>query len=73
MNENLRQRLPIDEQYMMERSNRYFGLQRTQNNKAKPAELLDAVEPFVDVSENLLRVHRYRNPEDGLPQLDYTT
>ncbi len=65
---NLRQRLAIDVQYMMESSTGYIGLQTTENGEVVPADLLNAVEPFADVPSNLMRNHRNRNPEDGLPR-----
>ena len=65
---NLRQRLAIDVQYMMETSGGYIGFQRTENGELVPADLLNAVEPFVDVAPNLIRNHRHRNPEEGLPR-----
>jgi hypothetical protein len=65
---NLRQRLAIDVQYMMESNSGYIGLQRTENGEVVPADLLSAMEPFADVAPNLIRNHRIRNPEAGLPR-----
>jgi hypothetical protein len=65
---NLRQRLPIDVQYMMESSTGHVALERTEFGEAIPVDLLNAVEPFVDVPFNLIRNHRLRNPEDAMPR-----
>ena len=65
---NLRHRLPIDDQHMMESSTGYIGLQSTETGDVIPADLLNAVEPFVDVPYNLLRFHRNHNPEEFLPR-----
>ncbi|KAL7425726.1 hypothetical protein ACHAXH_000202 [Discostella pseudostelligera] len=60
---NLRQRLPIDVQHMMESSTGYIGLHRTENGEVSiPVDLLNAVEPFVDVPSNLICNHRSQNP-----------
>jgi hypothetical protein len=61
---NLRQRLAMDVQYMMEASSGYIGFQRTESGEVVPADLLNAVEPFADVAPNLIRNHRLRNPEE---------
>lgn len=53
---------------MMESNSGYIGLQRTENGEVVPADLLSAVEPFADVAPNLIRNHRIRNPEAGLPR-----
>jgi hypothetical protein len=65
---NLCQRLASDVQYLMEASSVYIGFQRTESGKVVPADLLNAVEPFEDVAPNLIRNHRHRNPEEGLPR-----
>jgi hypothetical protein len=65
---SLRQRLAIDVQHMMESSTGYITLQRTANGEPIPVDLLNAVEPFIDVPSNLIRNHRNRNPEEGLPR-----
>jgi hypothetical protein len=57
-NETLSQQLSIDVQHMMESRNGYVGLQKTDNDEVVPSELLDTVDPFIDVPSNLLRNHK---------------
>ena len=52
---------------MMESDNGYIGLHWTENGEVIPLNLLNAVEPFVDVPPNLIHNHRSRNPEERLP------
>jgi hypothetical protein len=56
---------------MMESGSGHVGLQRTESGEVIPVELLDAVEPFVDVPSNLIQNHRNKHPEEGLPRFDY--
>jgi hypothetical protein len=65
---NLRRRLAVDVQHMMESSSGHVTLQPTESGEVIPVDLLDAVEPFVDVPSNLIRNHRNRYPEEGLPR-----
>jgi hypothetical protein len=53
-------------QFMMDSSTGYIKLQWTNNGEVIPVDLLDAVEPFVDVPSNLIQNHRIRNPEEQL-------
>jgi hypothetical protein len=54
---------------MMESSDGYVGLQRAKNNEVVPSDLLEMAVPFVDVPANLVRNHKKRNPDSGLPRL----
>ncbi len=65
---NLRRRLAVDVQHMMESSSGHVTLQPTESGEVIPVDLLDAVEPFVDVRSNLIQNHRNRYPEEGLPR-----
>ena len=67
-NENLHRRLLFDVQHMMESNNGYIGLNQTENGEVIPVDLLNAVEPFVDVPPNSIRNRRSRNPEERLPR-----
>jgi len=64
---NLRQRLSIDTQYMIESSTGHVGLEMTEFG-AVPVELLNAVEPFADVPSSLIRRHRIQNAEETMPR-----
>jgi len=68
--DNLCPRLPIDVQYMMENESGFIELQPSAEHGGMriPTELLSPVENFVDVSDTLLRQHRYNNPDEGLPR-----
>ena len=67
--ENLQNRLSGDVQYMMENEDGYVELRdSSEHGTAVPTGLLNAFEPFDGVSENLLRQHRYNNPENMLPR-----
>ena len=66
--ERLVQRLSVDVQHMMESSDGYVGLQRTDNNEVVPSDLLETAVPFVDVPANLVQNHKKINPDSGLPR-----
>lgn len=67
--DNMQSRLPIDVQYMMENENGFIELQPSAVHGIPiPTALLSSVENFVDVSDTLLRQHRYNNPEERLPR-----
>jgi hypothetical protein len=53
---------------MMESRSGHIVLQWTESGEVIPVELLDAVEPFVDVPSNLIQNHRNNHPEEGLPR-----
>jgi hypothetical protein len=67
--DNLQRRLPVDVQYMMESEDGFIELQSSaEHGQLIPTELLAPVENFVDIADNLLRQHRYNNPEEMLPR-----
>ena len=67
--ENLRNRLSVDVQYMMENEDGYVELRNsTEHCTHIPTGLLNAFEPFDGLSQSLLRQHRYNNPENMLPR-----
>ena len=67
--EQLMNQLSLDVQYMMENEDRYVELQNSAEHcMAVLTALLDAFKPFDGLSQNLLRQHRYSNPENTLPR-----
>jgi hypothetical protein len=67
--DNLQRRLPVDVQYMMENEDGFIELQSSaEHGQLIPTDLLAPVENFVDISDTLLRQHRYNNPEEMLPR-----
>ena len=67
--EQLVNRLSVDVQHMVENEDGYVELRSSREHRtAIPTALLNAFEPFDGVSDNLLRQHRYSNPENMLPR-----
>ena len=67
--EQLENRLSLDVQYMMENEDGYVQLRNSAEHRtAVPTALLDAFMSFDGLSQNLLRQHRYSNPENMLPR-----
>ena len=67
--EQLVNRLSVDMQYMVENEDGYVELRSSgEHRTAVPTALLNAFVPFDGLSDNLLRQHRYNNPENMLPR-----
>ena len=67
--EQLVNRLSVDMQYMVENEDGYVELRSSgEHRTAVPTALLNVFDPFDALSDNLLRQHRYNNPENMLPR-----